>query len=151
LICSLKDVSKIDRILKDDYVWPFITDDGCPEKKMFTSKPIIEDKRSIVLMPNEFTAILMVPLNFITFDFHLAVLKPGRGQMAVDTVKKTIKEYIFVKTPCRKIIMQVPNFNISMIRFAKVLGAQLEGVLKDSFLKDEKLYNQQIFSISKEA
>lgn len=148
--CTIDDLEKIDRILKDDAVYPFIEDDGSPQKELFTAKPFLENTNFHVLMPNNQTAILVYPVNYITYDFHIAVLKEGRGQMAVDAAKRALKEYIFNKTPCLKIIIQVPAFNRGMIRFARNLGARIEGVLKNSFLKSGKLHDQLIFSLSKE-
>jgi len=136
--------------LKDEFVYPFITDDGGAEQKLFSSKVFFQNEFYHVLMPNKFTAILIYPLNFITYDFHVSVLKEGRGQLAVDAVKKALAEYIFKKTPCRKIIIFVPDFNKSMIRFAHNIGAKIEGVIKNSFLKRGKLYDMQLFGLSKE-
>jgi len=48
-----------------------------------------------------------------------------------------------------KIISLVPEFNPLAARLCRVCGLKKEGVLKKSFLKNFKLYDQSVYGMSK--
>jgi hypothetical protein len=147
--CTTDDIKKVSRVLMDDSVFPYTTDDGSPSKEDFPMWPLLEDKRIYVLMPNEDSVAVAFPMNFITYDFHFNALKPSRGNIAVEAVNKAIG-YMFTKTPCRKLVAQVPTNKVRVAAFFTKIGMQVEGGITKSFLKRGVLYDQIIFGLTKE-
>lgn len=89
------------------------------------------------------------PWNSITFEVHTVILPEYRGKNAILVAQKA-KEWFFENTVCRKIMTQVPFFNMPAYALAKKAGFKIEGINENSFLRNGKLYDQYIMGLKKE-
>ncbi len=145
---QLNDVEKVDAIMTHETIYPFVTDDGCPEASDFTSRPLLQNPNIYCLGPNVTSLFIYVPVNSVTYDIHSHVLPESRKQ-SIELVLASA-EYIFKQTKCLKIITWVPEFNKRALNLALKCGCRLEGVSHFSFQKNGKLYHQYLLGMTKE-
>lgn len=101
------------------------------------------------LKAGEFGLLLGKPVNFITYDVHIALLPSARGNAR--EICKGAMQWMFDNTdrPLR-LISSIPSFNIKTIKLAGDIGMEFIGINKKSFLCDGVLFDQHLFGISKE-
>jgi hypothetical protein len=147
--CTIDDIEQVERVLKSDEIYSCITDDGSLPVEEFTIKAVLENELCYFLMPNENMLVMMQPINSITYDCHVNVLNAGRNETLIKESRKTL-DYIFSQTPCRKMIAWIPFKYENVARYATRIGMEIEGVSKQSYLKDGILYDRYLFGLTKE-
>lgn len=142
------DQDLIRSIITHPKIYPFASDDSSPKADEF--QPSVQDS-IYYLTPVEdriMGCFMMVPANAITFEVHTCILPEYWGTKAAEAAK-LCAAWMFHNTPCRKIITHVPAYNRLAYRFAKQAGMTEEGLIKDSFLKDGRVYDQHLLGLAK--
>lgn len=135
------DMEAVARILNHPKVYDMITDDTC-------IPPVIPCAHHLHLMNEEKTAVLiLVPMNGITCEVHMAVLPELWGRAA--TFVRECIAWGWKNTRYMKAITYCPEYNRAAIALAKRCGFKEEGRVKDSFLKNWQLHDQIVFGLSK--
>ena len=145
-----KDMGIIKNIMINHAIYPHISDDGAPEAKYF--QPTESDEIYYLLVIDENGLVhglyLLHAMNYITYEIHTCLLRSCRGKKA-DIAAKAVLKWISLNTECLKVITHVPENNRLALAYAKRAGLLLEGINRDSFLKDGKLYNQFLLGITR--
>jgi RimJ/RimL family protein N-acetyltransferase len=92
---------------------------------------------------------LLHPWNSITYELHTAILPEYRGEVAVESCN-LMGKYMFIETPCQKILTHVPTTNAPARALAVKCKMVMEGINRKSFLSGGVLYDQYIFGSCKE-
>jgi hypothetical protein len=141
-----RDAKFIDAVMNHPDVYPWITDDGCPDA--MSIHDYVSNDKIYFISPNEYTVFALFPVNSVTWEIHTCILKPGRGKTAIESAQKMI-EYMFTQTPCKKLISWVPEPYKHVLKYALMNGLKIEGCSKKSFLKYGKLQDLTLVGITK--
>lgn len=134
--------------MTDPAIYPYASDDGCPEPENLDISNVIDQENIYFLSPGEGALFIYTPINFITYEVHSCVLPIARGQ-SVDLASKSIR-FMFTVTNCRKIITWVPEDNHRARNLALKCGFKFEGISSKSWLKNNKLTDLYLFGLVKE-
>jgi len=144
------DIELITRIMTNPAVYSFVSDDGSPDVGAFCAHDDEAIYYLLVLDDERVRGLYMLhPMNYITYEIHTCLLKSCRGESA-DEAAKLVLKWVFTNTPCLKVITNVPENNPLALKYAKRAGLIVEGINRDSFLKDGKLYSQTLLGITRE-
>lgn len=88
------------------------------------------------------------PVNYISFDVHVALLPKARGK-AVDICKGAMQWLFRQSERPLRLTTSIPEYNKLAIRLAHEVGMEFIGINKLSFQKNGKLFDQHLFGISK--
>ena len=149
MLCTINDFKKVHRILSHESIYPYISDDYCPEEPakdlgiFYFSDEIIK-----VLMPNENSVFICVPLSSNVYSVHSNVLPEGRGKIAVRAGKDAAM-WMFNNTECMTIISFTPTQNKVALMFSSLVGFKRIGILKKSFKKNGVFQDQVITGLNK--
>lgn len=144
-----KDIDFVDRVLRDESVYPWISDDGSVSAGAFTTKPFFYNPSVYVLSPNQWSVFIFLPVNSCCFDVHSNVLPEGRGVKAI-VAGKAVLNWMFQETKCLKVITSIPVFNAPAYALARRCGMTPEGKNRKSFLHKGVLYDQHMLGITEE-
>lgn len=90
------------------------------------------------------------PMGAVTWQIHSRILPQYRGRIAIDS-GKTVLQWIFENIPSANIVMCfVPRCHRNVGLYCRQVGFEYMGTLKKSYLKNQTLYDQEIFGISRE-
>jgi len=144
-IATGHDIEHVAEILGHSEVLPFIADDSPFVDPVATATACILNDSIYVLIPNAYAVFAFMPRNYVMYEIHSAILPEGRGSEngSKDAANAAV-EWMFENTPCEKIISWVPSYNKTALHFALACGCKQEGVVKDSYKKDGKLYDQYL-------
>jgi RimJ/RimL family protein N-acetyltransferase len=93
---------------------------------------------------------LLVPHSEEMYEVHLSSLDKRYRRFASD-ISKAALQYVFNSmVKLRKLISTIPVHNRLAIKLANAVGMQKEGIIKNSFLLDGKMEDQELYGISKE-
>jgi RimJ/RimL family protein N-acetyltransferase len=141
------DEETIRKIVTHDAVWTHVTDDFSVKEDY---KPPIGGVIWLeVLDGGSLGAYMFHPHNFVTYEIHTCLFPAARGAKAMQACAMAF-DWIFANTPCRKIITQVPKNNHLALSYAKRCGLVVEGVNRQSFMKNGQLLDQTNLGITKE-
>lgn len=139
------DLDAISYIMNHETVRNSIVDDiGANDSKI-----IIPYHEDIIYLTNELNqgVIRLDPMNNIFCQAHIAVLPELYGN-AVAFVKKALV-WGCLNTRYMKVITFIPVFNRLTLKLIQACKFKKEGVVTQSFLKNWKLNDQQIYGITK--
>ena len=141
--CVTTDKELISKILNHPKVYKWITDDCSPK----VYEPIIHP--SIIYLTDETKkwVIRIDPINGICCQVHTTLLPEVWG-LGVEIVREAIR-WGFANTRYMKITTTIPVFNRLAIKLTKDSGFTKEGLIKKSFLKNWKLYDQELWGLTK--
>jgi RimJ/RimL family protein N-acetyltransferase len=91
-------------------------------------------------------SVTFVPLNAITWNPHIGVLPEYRGRGT--EVLRAAMEWVFVNTPCRKLVAHPPTSNPRMIRVFEKCGFVREGYSPASFPWRGQVYDRVLMGAS---
>jgi len=97
----------------------------------------------------DFGLLIGKPVNFITYDVHIALLPIARG-MAKIICQEAIQTFFESSDKPLRLTASIPSFNIKTIKLAGDVGMEFIGINKKSFLRDGVLFDQHLFGLSKE-
>ena len=137
------DKELITKILNHPKVYKWITDDCSPK----VYEPVIHP--SIIYLTDETqSAVVRIdPMNGICCTVHFALLPEAWGR-GLEIVKEAI-EWGFLNLRYVTIVAIVPMYNRLIIKIMRSCGFIKVGVLEKSFLKSWKLWDQEIWSLTK--
>lgn len=87
-----------------------------------------------------------MPVNFITWNPHLAILPKHRGRGT--QVMELGCQWMFANTRCKKIVAFPPEYNKAMIRVFEKCGFLREGFSPDSIMKNSTLHGRLLMGMS---
>ncbi|MFZ2998923.1 MAG: GNAT family protein [Undibacterium umbellatum] len=140
------DMKTVKDILSHPAIFPHIHEDGLneivpPDSGAFHWM-LISDKEGAA-------GVYMVHYhNQSCVEMHTCLLPRIWGAKANDSVK-LLSKYLFHQLGVKKVITNVPDYNKLALRFAKVNGMKIEGVNRESYLKDGKLIDQIMLGMTR--
>ena len=79
--------------------------------------------------------------NSVTVEIHTTLLPSCRGKKALKAGEFIVS---LLLSRHKKIISYIAEYNKKALVYAQMMGFEIEGTIKDSFLKNGKLYNQYL-------
>ena len=146
-ITRCEDMDVIKSILLHDAIYPHVIDDGCDEVN-----PSFNDGLIWLLITDQDKpqgAFMIHQHNRATWEIHTCLLPAIRGKKAQEAAKLVL-DWFFNQEFNLKIITHVPEQNRVAHLFALRVGMLLEGVNRQSFLKDGILYDQYVLGMTRE-
>ena len=143
MIFNCQNEEDILRIWTHPKVLEMISDDLCPR----CVRPPIASPLLYLMNEAKTGVIMVVPVNGVTCVVHTACLPELWGKTS-EFIRDCI-DWGMDNTRYQKIITYIPAFNKLAIRAAKRAGFEQEGLVKQSFLKNWKLYDQYLFGLTK--
>jgi RimJ/RimL family protein N-acetyltransferase len=143
------DYALIRGIMTHDAVYRHLTDDTSPAAADF--RPIESDHLwyLVVWDGNQLLGLwLLHPHTAVEWEIHTALLPDAWGDRA-RRAAAVMLEWVWVNTPCRRIITGVPQGNRLAYRFALDAGMEQYGVNCASFLKNGRMQDQICLGISR--
>lgn len=142
------DIEYIKQCVTHPKIWDYSTDDGSVEKSIYV--PLIADVVYwlMVVEDSPLGVFLLHPHNSICFEVHTCLLPKIWGRSVECTLAGI--DWMWENTSCRRIITNVPEYNLLAIRLAERSGLLRFGENPKSYLKNGILYNQIMLGISKE-
>jgi len=145
--CDIKDLYLIEDIMKDERVFDDICDDQISFREDIDMTDALNNDNVYILSPNHSCMIMFIKLNKVTYDCHICSLPEFKGKELVDAGKEALK-WMSEHTSCRKFVANIPEYNRKAVMFARMCGFEREGINKNSFMKNDILYDQ--ISLGKE-
>ena len=145
---SIEDADLVNAILRDESIYPWISDDGCPPSDQFSSDKFLLASNYYFLAPDLNSLFIYNPVNCITWEIHFNVLPSSRG-FSTKLTKATLN-YMFTETECQKVVTHIPLFNMAAFNLSIASGFRVEGCSCKSFLKHGILYDQYLMGLTKE-
>lgn len=150
---TVENVAEVNALMRDPEIYPFIIDDSCPAPEEFDATEALENRRIYTAGWYEHDKLvglwMGIPWSFIMYQVHICISVLYRGRAMVEATEDAIK-WMFMSSPCRKMIALVPNNNKRMKMAMKALGFDREGRLKGSYLKDGELIDEVVYGLQKE-
>ena len=145
---TIDDADRIRAIMTDDSTYPYGIDDDCPSVDEYDPVSMLSNDLIYVLMPDNNSVAIFVPMNHINYDQHVCALPESRDR--TNKIWFDAWEYMFTRTPCEKITVRIPEYNQLAYAKAKKIGFIREGLSVKSIKRNRKLYNQILMGITKE-
>lgn len=123
-------------------VWDKISDDGAPVQDLFF--PPMDGV--IWLRAEDYGVFALHKLNHVTGEAHTILLPEAHG-MAVEIAREALK-FAFAHCDVKRIVTNVPSFNIPALKLAHRAGFKDIGINSQSFQKNGVLYDQHFLGIS---
>lgn len=137
---SIDDIDTINAIMRDDSVYPYITDDDCPKDPLeFNAADTVNNKDAYFIMERSGGILFMfLKQSASLWCVHTCVLPEKRGRQSVRAGIETTK-WMFNNTPCKSIMSYIPEYNKPALMFAHLCGYRICGEIANGFLKDGNL------------
>lgn len=149
MLCTEKDIHRLNALFGDDSIFPYITDDTFNGERRYNIGEIyIKQPGTVVLSPIPECAFVYQIHNGITYKVHANVLKDKRS-LALDAATKSL-EWMFSNTKCLKVLAFVSPIFENVCRFTEKCGFIKEGIVTKSLLRDGVLYDQNVYGLTKE-
>jgi RimJ/RimL family protein N-acetyltransferase len=146
-----RDYALIGEIMRHPRVYRHIVDDFAPPRERL--EPVRDGRIWYVLARGEegdpLGLFLFLAQSTVLWECHVCMLPHAWGAPAAEAARAVIP-WLWAKTPCRRLVAQVPRTNPLAIRFARAAGLREFGVNERSFLKRGELRDQVLLGISKE-
>ena len=149
-----QDYELIRRIMTHPRVFDKISDDGSPAAEDF--RPVESDVFWYVILRDvkpvdEVDTLglwMFSPESSVCWQVHTCLLPDAWGPRGREAAK-LLQEWIWTRTPCRRIVTTVPETNKLAMWFAFEAGMLPYGFNPDSFLKGGRLWGQVLMGISR--
>ncbi|WP_151687285.1 DUF2824 family protein [Acinetobacter nosocomialis] len=143
-LVNLDDLEQINRIILNEHIQKDICDDPTKNQKIIDLGPyewfgVVEEE----ILHGFF---MLARHNSLSVEIHTCLLPSLRGSKAVEAGKLILK-LIFENH--QKVISWIPEKNRKAKLFAQMLGFQVEGINRASFLKDGELLDQFLVGLTK--
>ena len=141
---ELNDLSAINGIILNPFVQDDISDDY--SKGVFLESIPSHVKFMGVYLNDILSGLYMLaPQNSVTVEVHTCLLPTLRGCNAIKSGKLII-QYMF--SQYQKIISWIPVDNKKAELYSKLLGFKIEGISRESYLKNGKLQDMKLVGIT---
>lgn len=141
---ELSDLNLINEIILN----PFVQDDIADDSSMGVSiSEIPSHVRFMGVYDNNILCglYMLVPQNCATVEVHTCLLPLLRGRKAIQAGRLII-QYMFDRY--KKIISWIPIDNKKAELYSKLLGFKIEGISRESYLKNGKLQDMKLVGIT---
>lgn len=149
--CSPKHAEEVARIMTHDTVFSVISDDSTISSEQLGKSALgmLHNVGTYVLNPGQGMVVIFTPINYITYDVHIAAVKGELGQK--DALKNTLDAGIWMAdhTPIQKYVVMVPDLFPNVSKFCERIGMIREGYLKEAYLKRDILSDIIVYGMSK--
>lgn len=139
------DMDLVKSIMLHDSIWQKIHDDGCigaePQDMETIYWLIVYDNGKASGM------YLVYPLNAACYEMHTCLLPEIWGQKA-NKAAQLLANYLFGVIGVKKVITNVPKSNKIALKYALRNGMTIEGVNRESFLKNGALEDQTMLGMT---
>lgn len=151
-----EDMRCIAALMEHPDLYDRITDDSCKDLKGDVLVKYLEGKQHALI----YLKVLNdagEPVGFFvgnpdecpdTLEVHISMLKPYRGQFAIDAALK-VKELLFTKTHYTRLTTRVPSKYLTVLQFVCKIGYTLDYMIEGAFMKDNKQYDMYCLSMRK--
>lgn len=129
-------------------VYPWISDDGAPDPQEFSAKGLLADTSNYFLLPNDGSLFIFRPFSYKVYMMHTCVLPNYRGSTAFKAGRMACN-WMFENAGIIKIVGCVATNNPQADVFARRIGFKKEGCWTNSFIKDGKAYDLNLFGKEK--
>ena len=135
-------IDELMSILTCKKVIGLISDDGFKSDEDLKCRmmALLENLSVYVLSPRENAVMLFIPMNHIMYDIHITTLSGNYKKDAYSCLLWMVEN-----TNAKKFIGMIPSCNSAAVAFACKSGMIKEGVLKDAFQRNNKIYNLDIY------
>lgn len=138
-------------IMTQDDIWEFVSEDGM-EKNEYD--PIMDHSGLCYLgiyVNNDLAGLFLVhPDNGLTsVKVHIAILKGYRALYAVGASEKLIEWFIALPDRVQKLNATIPEYNKGAIRLTIEAGFKVEGINRQSIMRNGMIYDQHQFGITR--
>lgn len=144
-IKELTDLNKINEVILNPSVQDDISDDFS-EGMELSEIPKNIQFMGVYLNNTLHGFYMFVPQNSVTVEVHTCLLPSLRGKNAIQAGRLAIA-YIF--SNYKKIISYIPDGNKKAELYALLLGFKIEGINRESYLKNGKLIDMKLVGITK--
>jgi hypothetical protein len=145
----MRDVAAVNFVLRHPKIFSGTRHDYSPEAHKFSSEYLLRGDPYYVLIDDKNSVVCAgMSENGILVTAHQAILPAARGGYAVKVVK-SMCQWMFDNTPCKKLIGWVPESNRAAKMFAIMAGFRVEYKLEKSYQHEGKLSG--LYLVSKEA
>ena len=139
IIKQTNNLDLIKRIFCDPEIYARISDDGSPESKDFNPvKPC--DYVYYLTDDSETCLVYFHWKNSVTLEGHIQILKNHRDKAM--EFGSLAKKWVWDNTEAQKIEVTIPVIYQDVLKFIQKQGFKLEGLSKNSYLKNDKLHDQ---------
>lgn len=143
------DYEFITELLKDDELWPRISEDGIHKSAWEAPQDSVH---YLLCMSEDGTAGLFVvhPLNATALEVHINILQQFRQRHAYDCGKAFV-EWFVNRAPenFHKVIAQVPVIYPEVAKFTQKFGFLDEGLNRKSIMKQGELIDQHYYGLTR--
>jgi len=148
--CGPDDFENVNRIMRNDSVYPFaVSSSGETSKTEYpVSKDFLGDSRAVILSPTPDMVFIFIPYSETLYQGHSAVLPCARGKQAIKHGKEACR-WLFQNTTCQKIMGLTPVYLRNAILFSLMVGFKKEGLQKKSHLFKGELFDMVLFGMNK--
>lgn len=141
----------VNEVITHPRIYPHVSQDFAPAPAEFDCGPIMAVPDALFLVPMDGEercgVFMVVPHSAIMHEVHTCILPQYWGR-SVEAGKALI-DWVFANTKCLKLITLVPVDNVLAYRLARNCGMSVEGTLTASFMKNGKLLDQKVLTVSK--
>lgn len=140
-----EDVTLITSILSHPEIKDLVSDDGEVTVPLHPQLYYLLPKIEIGVEPGMIEervigCLAFVPINHITWNPHIAILPQYRG-IGTQAMELGMK-WMFKNTRCKKLIANVPEYNVPMLRVFEKCDFKREGYSPDSLMKNGQLHGR---------
>lgn len=134
--------------ITNDRIYPHVSDDGSPVPELYEANDSM--LHIGIVDGEEYLGLFAIhPHNFVLYEVHTCLLPCAWGGRSVEAAK-TLIEWVFSNTECKRLITSVPSNNALARRLAIRSGMVEYGVNPASFQKNRVLFDLIMLGISKE-
>lgn len=142
------DLELIKSIATHPKVYPHINDDNAPSAEQYQPPDpwavwyiTVKDEGELLGM------FALIPQSSVCFEVHTCLLPVAWGERAT-LAARAGRAWMWVHSPCRRIITNIPDDNRLALRFAKRAGMTEFGINEKSRLRGGKLIDQHLLGVS---
>ena len=149
MLCTTRDIPWLTKLLSDPEVMFYCSDDGVAKKRHIKRhvEAIIGRPDITTLSPAPGKMVLsFVARNAVMHEMHIAVRPDcGLSGREIKAHTEAACAWMIRNRGARKIIAEIPSYNLEACRMAAAGGLQRAGVLTSAFLKGGKLHDLIVY------
>lgn len=138
---SLKDFEEVYNFFTRKDLVGDITDDNIPDMFDVVKKIL---SRDIVLMPSPGTCFVISFINSVLYEAHLNTTECDKGNVGINTLKTA--EWLKGNTGIKVLMSFIPIIYPATLHYAKKIGMEKIGEIKNGFLKNGECVDNIIMS-----
>ena len=147
IIERTRDVDLISSILTDEDIFDSISEDGSEAGDF---KPDVDSELWIKIeCDNDLIGVCNFhATNKITIQGHIHILKQYRREHSLKAANK-IYIWLLNNSAFLKLVVEIPSCHTNVMKYCKAIGFNLEGINRESYLKNGKALDQALLGITR--